>query len=123
MSIEIAELENHNLTSFWGGDNRGGMLQITTSEPMVVKDTLLDQLQVPGFIHLTMEDASELVPQLIDFITLEAKRRQELLQKQMKELKIQEKTVFDEVCDLEFGSDPDIFTVKTKMISKFCPKV
>jgi hypothetical protein len=109
MSTEIeTKMENHTLTEFYGGDEKGVCLQVT-------------QLQQEGFIQLTMEEAAALHSDLANFIRREARRRQELLKEHIKELKIAERAVFYEVLelpnDMYLGSELAI-----GLVSKFCPK-
>lgn len=48
---------DHSVVEFYGGAHRGLCLQITSLKPIQVRDTLLEQLQEEGFIHLTLDEA------------------------------------------------------------------
>lgn len=48
---------DHSVVEFYGGVSRGPCLQITSLKPIQVRDTLLEQLQNEGFIHLTLDEA------------------------------------------------------------------
>ena len=55
--IETSMLD-HSVVEFYGGARRGPCLQITSLKPVQVRDTLLEQLQDEGFIHLTLDEAT-----------------------------------------------------------------
>jgi len=117
MSTDIeTNLPRHLLRSFWGGVKHGVCVQITCN------DQLPDQIYDPeGYIQLTMEDASELIGHLAQFVKKEAVRRQGLLKQQLEELKTAERTVFHEISELS----PELFDVPSSsvnFVSKFCPK-
>ena len=121
MSREIkTEMKNHSITQFWGGDNCGSCLQIT-SEISNISTNVPDQLQQEGFIQLTMEDAVDLCNSLFFFIKEEALRRQKLLKEELKDWELKERTVFQEVGDLrkELLRFPEL-TIRA--ISNYCPK-
>jgi hypothetical protein len=123
MSTEIStEMKEHGLRQFWGGDDRGGCVQITALSPLKVPDTSINWVQEEGYIKLTMEEAAELCNSLNVFITQEALRRQKLLKEQIARLHIQEKAVFHDTAELS----EDLFELPRltlKAISMFCPKV
>ena len=112
MGTELpTEMTSHTVKQFWGGDHRGVCLQITAKS---------DETG-PGYIVLTMEEAAALCNNLGDFISIEAKRRQDLLKDQLRQLKIAERTVFTEVAALS----SDLLTaprISVALISNFCPK-
>lgn len=116
MGTEIeTSLPRHCLKRFWGGDANGVCFQITC------QDSFPDPNTEEVYIVLTMEEASELINHLADFVRDEAVRRQGLLKQQIESIKEAEKTVFHEVANL----DPSIFNVPrvaVELISKFCPK-
>lgn len=107
MSPEIdKELENFTLTRFWGGDNRGACIQITGKD---------------GHVQLTMEDSAFLAKHLVDFIKDECRRRQDLLKDRIRSLKIDEKTVFNEISELSLDYlGAGKFVVDA--VSQYCPK-
>ena len=109
MSTELkSEMTSHTATQFWGGDARGVCIQITSNEE--------------GFIQLTMEEAAALCNTLGLFIVDEAKRRQDLLKEELVQLKLDERTVFHEVIELDSGLMVGPALAVT-MVSKLCPKV
>lgn len=68
MGTEIqTRMKSHTATEFWGGEKRGVCMQITAAH-LNVKDTLMEQLQVEGFIQLTVGEAMALVETLKEFI-------------------------------------------------------
>ena len=107
MSKEIGITKNNSFNSFWGGDKKGKMVQITGKD---------------GYVEFTMLEAVEAVNILVDFIKDEATRRQKLLKKEVEKHKEMEKTVFSEVAD--FDSDLLGLTAKSialKYVDTFCP--
>ena len=113
MSIEVeTRLKRHSLVSYWGGNDNGMCLQVTTQTP--------DDVGV-GAIQLTMVEAAVLASDLIDFVLKEAKRRQDLLREQLAEIKQLQKSVFHEICEIELHDfEPPELVVK--MIEAYCPK-
>jgi len=121
MSREIkTEMKNHSINQFWGGNKRGNCLQITSTKSNICAN-IADQIQEEGFILLSMEDAVDLCNSLFFFIKEEALRRQKLLKEELKELKLKERTVFQEIVDLreELLRFPEL-TIRA--ISNYCPK-
>jgi hypothetical protein len=112
MSTEIAtRMEDHLFTRFWGGDTRGGCVQITAQ----------NTTHGEGFIQLTMEEAAALCHELSVFLKDEALRRQKLLREQIQGLQVLEKTIFQEIANLS----PDLLEVPlfvVNTISQTCPK-
>jgi hypothetical protein len=122
MSTEIeTKMTGHTVVEFWGGDDRGVCLQVTASAPLKVRDSIADQLQEEGHIHLTMEEAASLCNDLGAFVKREAVRRQGLLKAEIEKAKIAERTVFHEVAELPSGlmAGPELSVL---MVSRFCPK-
>ncbi len=123
MSIEIeTDMKNHSLTCFWGGDDIGTMVQITARDGEV-KSTGWEQLQVEGFVQLDLLEAVNLVNALNKWIPEEMRRRRELLKKQIAGLKVFEKSVFQEIVEMEdtiveVASRPLV----AKLIDAYCPK-
>ena len=122
MGTELTtNMVDHSAKQYWGGIKRGVCLQITASSPDRIRDNVMSQIQEEGFIQLTMEEAVALRNTLDSFIIKEAKRRQELLREQIKDLKDKEKTVFNEVANI-----PETLlhapSIAIDMVSKFCPK-
>lgn len=112
MSKEVeTKMESHSLTEFWGGDDRGVCIQVTS----------LASVDDEGFVSLTMEEAAALCGDLSKFIKREAVRRQSLLREQLAELKIAERTVFNEVIELSDGH-MTVAEIAIGMVSAFCPK-
>lgn len=108
-------MPRHSLATFWGGARRGVGLQITSTEQTG------QQFDREGFIQLTMEDASELIGHLAQFVKDEATRRQSLLSKQITDLRTAERTIFHEIAELS----PECFEVPriaVNLVAKFCPK-
>ena len=69
MGTEIStKMAKYTVKRFWGGNDRGVCLQITSSKPFKVKETIMEQIQLEGFIQLTIEDASELCKVLTKFV-------------------------------------------------------
>jgi len=123
MSKEIeTKLKEHDVIEYWGGKDRGVMLNIAYKNAKI-KESILDQLQEPGFILLDMEEASALMSVLGDFIYREALRRQGLLRMKLEEIASKEKTVLHEISELS-SSMIQFPTVSTALefISKVCPK-
>lgn len=58
--------KDHALTSFWGGDARGPCLQVTT-EVLKFRETVLNQIQEPGYIQLTKAEALALAADLTEW--------------------------------------------------------
>lgn len=97
MSTQIkTNMKDHYITRFWGGDDRGICLQISSAKYKLCK-TAREQIQEPGFIHLTMIEAAFLATVLADFVSSEAKRRKLILLNPIDGMKNMEKTVFGEV--------------------------
>jgi hypothetical protein len=130
MSTEVkTDMIDHTLVTFWGGDERGVMAQVTTSKPVPQPPKELwnnpaecykFDLQQEGFIQLTLSEAAALCNSLNDYVVEECRRRQDLLQKQIDELRMAQKNVFTEVASLT----PDLFKVSqlsTQIVDKFCP--
>ena len=110
------KMPRHMLASFWGGSLRGVCLQIACN------DQSGQQFDREGFIRLTMEDASELIGHLAQFVKDEATRRQSLLSAQITDLLNAERTIFHEIAELS----PERFEVPRiaiNLVSKFCPKI
>ena len=108
-------MPRHLLATFSGGALRGVCLQITCN------DQTGQQFDREGFIQLTMEDASELIGHLAQFVKDEATRRQSLLSEQITDLLDAERTIFHEIAELS----PERFEVSriaVNLVSKFCPK-
>ena len=104
-------MHEHTLKQFWGGDERGVCVQITSTSG--VDDE--------GFVCLTMEEAAALCGDLISFVKAEAIRRQRLLKKQIEQMRLCERTVFNEIAELPadlISADELVVT----MVSRFCPK-
>jgi len=122
MGTEInSKMTAHIVKQFWGGDERGVCLQITASAPLLIRETVVEQMQEESFIQLTMEEAAALCNDLGKFVKREAKRRQKLLQKQIEKAQIEERTVFHEVAGLpdDLMAGPEIAVL---MVSTYCPK-
>ena len=122
MSTELAtKMTAHSINQYWGGDDRGVMVQVTTAKALVVSPTVVKQLQQEGFVKLTMEEAVSLCSDLGQFIKREAVRRQGLLREDIERTKIVERTVFHEVCELpaDMMAGPEL---AVEMVSRFCPK-
>lgn len=112
MGTEVkTKMENHTVKEFWGGDDRGVCLQITS----------IEAVDGEGFVQLTMEEAAALCNDLGAFIKREAMRRQKLLREQLAQMKLNERTVFNEVSELpdELMAGPELAVM---MVSRFCPK-
>jgi hypothetical protein len=69
-----------------------------------------------------MEEANALRNALGVFIREEAKRRQALLRRDLKELKLAEKSVFNEIATLPDESF-DTFETVTSLVAAYCPKL
>ena len=113
-------MRDHTVKRFWGGDDKGYCLQITSSSPLRIHESTGDQLQEEGFVQITMEEAAELCSTLGEFIQQEAGRRQTLLRAELERLKIAERTVYHETAELsqDFMKVPKI---AVRMVSRFCP--
>ena len=123
MSTEIkTDMKTHALTSYWGGDENGVMVQVTCTKPVKLPsdgytDDLFDQ---EGFIQLNLSEATALCNALNDYIVEECNRRKSLLQAEIDRLQTIKGTVFNEVAAL----NPDLFKVShlaTTLVDKFCP--
>lgn len=123
MSKEIeTKLKEHDVIEYWGGKDRGVMLNIAYKNAKI-KESILDQLQEPGFILLDMEEAAELMNVLGDFIYREALRRKGLLRMKLEEIAFKEKTVLHEISDLSSAlTQFPVVSTALEFISKVCPK-
>ena len=90
------------LTQFWGGDERGGCLQVT----MPCSQYAFDQNLI-GAVQLDLKDAALLVADIQKWMVQEAKRRQKILREDIKDLEIFDRTIFREIAELEFP-DPSL---------------
>lgn len=98
MSTELESNTRFHLNRYYGGDDQGYKLQITHPPEdglYAVEQNLI------GAIQLTAQEALDLIPDLLEFATREAERRQELLRKQIANQEIYKKTVFAEVAELK----------------------
>lgn len=86
MATEVnTAMQNHVMTEFWGGDDRGMCVQIT-SKNIQLRDTAEEQLrESEGYIQLTMEEAAALCEALGGFIQREAVRRQKSLRDELED--------------------------------------
>jgi len=82
------KMTKHTANEFWGGDDRGVCLQITSNAPLHVHESVDGQMQEEGFVQLTMEEAAALCNDLGRFVKREALRRQALLQAEIERAKI-----------------------------------
>ena len=64
----LTKMTSHIATSFWGGDQKGTCLQITSSKPVRIRGCVIEQLQEEGFIQLTLGEAKALMETLKIFI-------------------------------------------------------
>ena len=122
MSTELqTKMASHTISRFWGGDDRGVCVQVTSSTLLKARDSIAEQLQDEGFIRLTMEEAAALCNDLGAFVKAEAIRRQGLLKEQLEQAKLEMKTVFHEGEELpaDLMAGPEL---AVDMVSKFCPK-
>ena len=122
MGTELkSKMTDHQIKQSWGGDTRGICLQITASSPLKICDSMEKQMQEEGFIKITMEEAAALCNDLGKFVKTEARRRQKLLRDQLARLKLNEKSVFNEVAKLpeDLMSVPELTIL---LVSRFCPK-
>lgn len=110
MSTEIkANLNDKSVVRFWGGDERGAMLQVTGGD---------------GYVQFNLIETVEVVKVFSDFIAQEAKRRQELLKKKVKEMQELEKTVWEEIANLDKAlCNIDLLAITIALIDKFAPRV
>lgn len=51
MSTEIKKIDDKTVTRFWGGDERGAMLQVTGDN---------------GYVQFTLRDAAEIIKRMTD---------------------------------------------------------
>ena len=94
-----------SMVSFWGGNKRGVCVQLTSDY---------------GYVQLDMEEAAEIAYELVKFTREEAKRRQQLLQQQIMDLKLVQKTVYNEISELDL-SEYEVNKLAVSMIASFCP--
>jgi len=108
MSTQLAtKMKDHIAGTFWGGDDKGTMIQITA---------------VNGpYLQFTLSESAALVNTLSEFITCECERRQGLLKQQIEDLKMDSKTVFAEIANLP-RSLLEVPTISVQMVEQFCPK-
>ena len=111
MSTEITtDMTDHTMVTFWGGDERGVMVQVTADRGP------------EGYVTLTFTEAAALANALRGFVMDEAKRRQELLKDAVAEARIQERTIFNEVMELSMATiSPPLMAVE--LIDALCPRV
>lgn len=125
MSTEIkTDMKSHSITSYWGGDHLGMMVQITSMEPFKydTKEAAKYVSGQEGFIQLNLAEATALCNSLNYFIVEECARRKALLQDELENLHEIKKTVFNEVAAL--NSDWfKVSTLSTMFVDKFCPIV
>lgn len=108
MSTQLeTKLKDHVAIMYYGGDDKGLMIQITKVDG--------------GYLQFTLSEAAALANTLSEFITYECERRQGLLKQQIADLKIASKTVFDEVANLP-RSLLEVPTISVQMVEQFCPK-
>ena len=62
------KMKNHTINRFFGGQDRGVCLQITSNKPLVTHNTAIEQIQEEGFIQLDRDDAILLQKELVEFI-------------------------------------------------------
>ena len=110
MSTEVkTEMKDHKMITYWGGDERGVMVQVTAER------------EPEGYVKLTFTEAAALANALRDYVLEEAKRRQKLLKDSITELKIAEKTIFHEISELSMATiSPPLLAVD--LIDTLCPK-
>jgi hypothetical protein len=116
MSTEIVdtELKDHTATVFWGGNNRGVCIQVTPTKPTHLNN---------GYIQLTLSEASELAFQLSRFVMQESKRRQKLLKDEIERMKIFDKTVFQEISNLDLDAiEYECNRLLVSVIDTVCPR-
>lgn len=105
MSIELkTDMKNHSITSYWGCDPHGRMLQITCTKPIGPPPDRFTQdipNQEEGFIRLTLDEAKALSDSLFDFIFEECTRRDSLLKADLYRLKEQDKAIFGKINKLQ----------------------
>lgn len=119
MGTEIeTEMSTHSIKEYWGGDDKGVMVQVTANYPLPVD---FDSSQHENFIQLDLIEASKLCKSLNDFIVGECKRRQGLLEDQLKNLRFDNQTVFHEVLSLD-ESLFKVSNISVDLIDKLCPK-
>ncbi len=125
MSAEIkTDMKSHSITSYWGGDHLGMMVQITSIEPFKYNPDEAAKYLFghEGFIQLNLSEAAALCNSLNSYIVEECARRKALLQAELEHLHTIKRTVFNEVAAL----DPDLFkvsTLSTMFVDRFCPIV
>ena len=108
MSTDIeTKMKNHEATEFWGGEDKGKMLQITDAASN-------------RYIQVDLSEASALANALSEFVARECERRQGLLRRQIGALKIAEKSVIEEVASLP-RSMFEVPSIAVLMVEKFCP--
>ena len=114
MSTQIeTKLQRYGVVSYWGNADQGRMIQITPTAPIT------GEIDDEGHIRLDLAEAVELVRIMSEWIITEAERRQALLKKQISDLEISRRTVFNEIAEmkLERPTFPEI-----PFILSICPK-
>ena len=108
MSTQLAtKMKRHIAATYFGGSDTGLMIQIT---------------EVNGaYLQFTLTEATALVNTMSEFITYECERRQGLLKQQIADLKMESKTVFEEVANLP-RSLLEVPTISVQVVEQFCPK-
>jgi len=120
MSTELKTIENTGrkgvdlqFTSFWGGKEKGLMIQVTQG----LGGTIIGREGDPGFILLTIEDAYNTSIELIKWIKNTTHDRAETLKKEIKKHKELENTLIGEAVDCEkFIADLKIIELPVRLL-------
>jgi len=104
MSTELKTIENTGvkgvdltITRFWGGNKRGGMVQLTQG----LGGLFIGRVDDPGFIQLTVKDAYHVIVELTNWVKSVASDQAKALQVEINEKKELKKTILQEAVDCE----------------------
>lgn len=113
MSTEVkTNLRNHSVVTFWGGNERGVCVQITAK----------NRASEEAFVRLDILDVAELLQVLQQFALQEATRRQALLRDLIKQLQLEQRSVFSEIAELNLsGYGLTGAQVALNLVHAYCP--
>jgi hypothetical protein len=106
MSTDI-ELESEGIAmvQFWGGNEKGSCIQLTSAY---------------GYVQMGLKEAAEIAHELSKYVKEESIRRQNLLKQQSTTLKSTEKSVFNEIAEMNLY-EYEVSKLITSHVGTFCP--
>ena len=117
MSTIFSTTNRHSFTSFYGGDEKGRCLQITTLSPLRPSD------EGEGYLQLTLTEAAEVAYQIMRWVQKETARRRELLSEELEKLKLVDSRIFKEIRSFDDSVLACQINVDfVKLVDATCPK-